>query len=100
MWRITIKFLQAQCDRLNRMTDSPMVPYINSIAQIGNYHIGHACGGYCLQRIMNTSGGVHSVLTGWHIPARQLSELISAYISGLNDAQEPEEFDAREGETE
>ena len=91
--RITLKFLESQCDRLNRITNSPMQCYVETSprkfeAQVGNYHISRAYGGYCLHRISNTSGGVSSPLSTGHISARELSGMISAYISGFNAATE------------
>lgn len=50
--RITDKQLEALCDRLNKLTRSPLTPYTrtgNSFkANIGNYHLSHAYGGVCL----------------------------------------------------
>ena len=92
MTRITIKFLNAQCTRLNRMTGSPMNPYTNSPegtfkANVGCFHISQAYGGYCLHRMHNEGGGVSSPLSTGHIPARELSNLISAYIAGIESAK-------------
>ena len=93
MERITIKHLHALCDRLNRVTNSPMEyaqPYIKGeqfCANIGNYHISQAYGGYCLHRVCNTCGGVSTPLSSGHIPARDLYERIHAYLRGLDDAK-------------
>ena len=88
MQRITIKFLNAQCARLNRLTGSPMESYAKGeddrfVGQVGNFHISQAYGGYCLHRMHNTGGGVSSPLSVGHIPARELSGLISAYLAGI-----------------
>ena len=93
MQRITIKFLNAQCDRLNRITNSPMESYSRApdgrfTANVGCFHISQAYGGFALHRMHNTGGGVSSPLGGGHMPARELSERISAYIAGLNDAKD------------
>ena len=85
MNRITEKQLQAVVDRLNRITNSPMQPYVDGKAQPGNYHLSHAYGGVCLHRMGNENGGVSSPLSTGHITKRELLNLMHAYISGLNE---------------
>lgn len=92
--RITEAHLQAVCDRINRMTKSPMEPWAldptkgKHVAQVGNYHISHAYGGVCLHRMVNEGGGVSSVLGYGHIPKRELYHAMQAFISGLCAAEE------------
>lgn len=88
MNRITESQLQAVVDRLNRITGSPMTPYANGKAQIGNYHLSHAYGGVCLHRMHNEGGGVSAPLSAGHVTKRELYGLMQAYISGLLSAQE------------
>lgn len=83
MSRITEKDLQAIVDRINRITNSPAVPYIDGKAQIGNYHISHAYGGVALHRMHNENGGVSSPLSTGHIPKRELAALMYAFINGI-----------------
>jgi len=85
MNRVTDKQLQAIVDRLNRITGSPMEPYIDGKAQPGNYHLSHAYGGVCLHRMFNEGGGVTSPLSMGHVPKRELLNLLHAYICGLNE---------------
>ena len=85
MNRVTEKQLPAVVDRLNRITKSPMQPYVDGKAQPGNYHISHAYGGVCLHRMGNENGGVSSPLSIGHVPKRELLNLMYAYISGLNE---------------
>ena len=88
--RITRSFLKAKAATINNMTKSPAEPYrtVNgkAVANVGNYHISGAYGGYCLHRMCNESGGVSDVFDCGHIPARQLAALMSAYTAGLYDA--------------
>lgn len=90
--RITIKLLQVQCDRLNRITGNKLESYSKDevtgkyIANIGAYSISQAYGGYCLHQIVNNGGGVSSPLSSGHVSARELSGLLSAYIAGINAA--------------
>ena len=88
MNRVTEKRLQAIVDRLNRITNSPMEPYIGREAQIGNYHLSHAYGGVCLHRMHNENGGVSSPLSIGHVPKRELAALMYAYISGVETQRE------------
>jgi len=53
----TIDQLQAALYKLNRQTASPQKPYIAGQAQIGNYHLSQAYGGYNVNRIVNNGGG-------------------------------------------
>jgi hypothetical protein len=88
--RITLKFLNAQCERLNRVEGAPLTAYSKEestgkyTANIGNYHISQAYGGYSLHRITNAGGGVSNPLSVGYVPARELSGLLSAYIAGMN----------------
>ena len=88
---VTIKDLQAIVDSLNRMTQSPMAPYLctggRSVAQIGNYHLSQAYGGVALLRMVNDAGGVRDVLMSWHVPRRELQTAMFAYIRGMEDSQ-------------
>lgn len=87
MQRITIKILKYLCERLNSLTNSPPTPYLRTadklVAQIGNYHISQAYGGYCLHRMVNENGGVTTPLSGGHIPARELYNEMHAFIRGI-----------------
>ena len=83
MNRVTEKQLEAIVDRINRITGSPSAPYIDGKAQVGNYHISHAYGGVALHRMYNEGGGVTSPLSTGHIPKRELTALMYAFINGI-----------------
>jgi hypothetical protein len=90
--RITIKTLRAVCANLNRMTGSPLEPYVRSAdgkltAQIGCYIIDQAYGGYQLARIMNDGGGQTAPVGLGFGPARECYDKIRAYMAGLQDAK-------------
>lgn len=92
MDRITISTLQALCDRINLMTQSPAEPYSTgsagpNTANIGNYHLSHAYGGVALHRMMSVGGGIADVLASGHRPKREMLGLMSAYIRGLEDGR-------------
>jgi hypothetical protein len=88
--RITRAFLDAKADTINRMTNSPVESsrMVDGkwTANVGNYHISSAYGGYCLHRMVNEGGGARDVFDCGHITARQLAALMSAYTAGLYDA--------------
>jgi hypothetical protein len=83
MNQITVKFLQAQVDRLNRIAGTPLAPYVNGKAQIGCYHLSGAYGGYALHQMSSDGGGVTDVLRCGHQPKRELSNRLSAFIAGI-----------------
>jgi hypothetical protein len=94
MTRITVAQLQAVIDRLNRETGSPAEPYVRDAdgknrAQIGNYHLSRAYGGFALHRMVTDGGGVSSPLHTGHIPARDLLNRMHAYLAGIDAARRP-----------
>lgn len=90
--RITIKHLDALCARINAATGSPATPYTRDAggkhkANVGNYHISQAYGGYCLHRMVNEYGGVYTPLSGGHGPARELYEQMRAFLAGIEQGK-------------
>jgi hypothetical protein len=83
MNRITDKQLNALCDYLNKITNSPLKPWADGRAAVGNYHISHAYGGVCLHRHVNESGGVNCPLSHGHGTKRELYNQMQAFIKGL-----------------
>lgn len=85
--RITIKHLEGLVNRLNALTNSPQTPYTRLdggvTANIGNYHLSGAYGGYALQRMENESGGVSCPLYTGHISKRELYNLLNAFVRGI-----------------
>ncbi len=89
MERITRKHLDALCARLNRLTNSPMT-YMDADRRIlpGNWHIDGAYGGYCLMRTCaNGSGAGQPMGHTGHLTARELYNLMHAFIAGLEFAK-------------
>ena len=88
--RITRAHLDAKADTINRMTNSPVESSRmvdgKYVANVGNYHISCAYGGYCLHRMVTKGGGVSDVFNCGHVPARELAGLMSAYMAVLYDA--------------
>lgn len=85
--RVSIKDLEAIVARINRITGSPMEPYTRSshgsVANIGNYHLSGAYGGYALHRMSNEAGGIIDALRSGHVSKRELRDLMFAYIAGI-----------------
>jgi hypothetical protein len=92
MDRVTVSHLQAVISRINRETDSPAEPYVldadgRQRAQIGNYHLSRAYGGFALHRMVTEGGGVSSPPSTGHIPARDLMNRMHAFLLGLDAAR-------------
>jgi hypothetical protein len=89
--RITDKHLQGLCDRLNRLTGSPLVPYLKvgdkHVAQIGNYHLSYAYGGVALHRMHSAGGGVNEPLYTGHVSKRELCGRMHAFILGIESTK-------------
>jgi len=89
---ITVKDLQAVVDRINRVTGSPMTEYTYKhigvkgelVANIGNYHLSSAYGGYALHRMCNTGGGTANVNNSGYVTKRALYDLLHMYLAGYN----------------
>ena len=90
MQRISKQLLQNKVDTLNRMTGNPVEPYRKEgekwIANVGNYHLSGAYGGFSLHRMGNESGGISDIFSCGHIEKRQLANLIDAYMAGIYTA--------------
>ena len=84
MNRITDNHLQAQINHLNRITGSPLDPWIDGKAQVGNFHLSHQNGGVCLNRMYNEGGAATSPLSTGHITKKELHGLLCAFIAGIN----------------
>jgi len=86
--RITQKDLDGLIERLNRITNSPLEPYTKDesgkyTANIGNYHIDGAYGGWQLQRMQSEGCGTENVLGFGHVSKHDLYIAMHAYIRGL-----------------
>ena len=91
MQRITRKDLDGSVNYLNRITGNNPDPSRREndkwVANVGNFHISGAYGGVSLHQMGNEGGGIRDVFNCGHVPARQLYELIHAYIKGIEYAQ-------------
>jgi hypothetical protein len=91
--RTSIKTLETLCQWINERTGSPLEPYTrdesgNLRANVGNYHLSGAYGGYCLHRMHNESGGVTTPLIHGHVPKRELETAMRAFLAGIDTVQE------------
>ena len=91
--RITRKTLDAIVARINTITNSPLEAYSKDAdgkckANVGNFHISGAYGGFALHRMVNDSGGVSDVFSGGHVPARELADRMYAFVRGLEFAKQ------------
>lgn len=90
MQTVTLKMLEAVATRINVMTNNPLESYSkigdSYIAQVGNYHLNGAYGGYALHRMHNLGGGVSDVFQCGHVSKRELMDKMYAFINGYNAA--------------
>ena len=83
--RISIKDLRILVDRLNHVTGSPMQPWENGKANIGNYHLYEAYGSIGLHRMFNEGGGVTTV---FHLGTkRELYLQMHSFLAGLQEGK-------------
>ena len=87
MERITQKQLEMLVDQINAATESPPEPYRvedgRHKANIGNYHLSGAYGGWALHRMDSDGGGVDDVFGSGHVPRRELYQRMRAFLVGL-----------------
>ena len=87
MNRITKKLLVARIDTINSLLGMPETPYTRTnegfSANIGNFHLSQAYGGYCVHRMCNENGGVSTPIWAGHVSSREAYERICAFIAGL-----------------
>ncbi len=84
--RITIEDLNYAAEVINQLTGNHAMQYTigpdGMKANIGNYHISGAYGGYALHQMVNEGGGITEIFSGYR-PKRELYNLMQAYIKGL-----------------
>lgn len=88
--RITRKDLEGAVNLLNRITNNEVEPYRKEgdkwVANVGNFHISGAYGGFALHQMGNEGGGVRDVFSTGHVTMRELYALIHAYRRGIEFA--------------
>lgn len=81
--RITEKMLDSLVNRLNEETNSPLTPYTKDAkANIGNYHIDQAYGGYRLDRMANDWGGINVISENGYTKKADLYTQIQMMLKG------------------
>ena len=89
MERIKQSQLDYAIERINIHTNSPLKPYAKIegklVANIGNFHLYGAYGGYGLHRMCNESGGITTIIG--ISTKRELYNQLQAMINGIHYAQ-------------
>ena len=84
---ITLKDLKITIATINELTNNPQKPWTRTgernVANVGNYHLSEACGGYALYQMASAGGSVHDTLKTGHVPKRELYNAMQALIVGL-----------------
>jgi len=87
MNRITMKDLEQVVRIINRETGNPETSYTREgdkfKANIGNYHLDGAYGGWSLEQMTNEGGGVDDTLRCGHVSKRELYNRMKAFLDGL-----------------
>jgi hypothetical protein len=87
MERISKDDLERKVEYLNRMKNRPLEPWKKGNgalkSNIGNYHLSGAYGGWQLNEMVNESGGVRDIFRCGFTTKRDLYNLISAMLIGL-----------------
>ena len=95
-YRITMGMLEREVAKLNSLTNSPSTPYSKREngkgyeANVGNYHIAGAYGGWKVERMVNPGGGIThptGLDTGF-VSKRKCYENLRAFISGIEHGLE------------
>lgn len=88
MERIAQAQLNYAVERINVNTKSPLTPYTKVdgklVANIGNFHIYGAYGGYGLHRMCNEGGGITQIIG--ISTKRELYNQLQAMINGIHYA--------------
>ena len=88
MNRITEKDIKSRIDYLNRITGNAQTTYTKQDdgtikANIGNYYLSCAYGGYKLEQICNDGGGCSDISRQGYGTKRELYNFLNAYIDGI-----------------
>lgn len=90
MKRITMDDLECVVRRINITTKSPLDAWHKNkdgklIANIGNYHLDGAYGGWKLVRHISEGGGITEAIHTGFVSKRELYTAMHAYLNGLDD---------------
>jgi len=91
MERVTQAQLESLVLRLNKLTKNNPTPWTqdkqgNLKANIGNYHLDAAYSGWTLAQMHNEGGGISHPISSGFVSKREIYNLISAYIKGIEAA--------------
>ncbi len=86
--RITMAQLESWVEAINRASGTPQTAWTKKpngqyVANIGNYHLDGAYGGWQLVQHMNEGGGIHVISTGGFVSKRELYNQLRAFHSGI-----------------
>ena len=88
MSRITKHNLEIAIHRLNVVSGNPTEPWTKDDdgkfrANIGNYHLDGAYGGWKFVQTMNEGGGINNTINMGFESKKVCYELLTAYIAGI-----------------
>lgn len=83
MSRTTLKQLESKVEYLNELTNNSKDYWNDGVINIGHYTLSGAYGGYELQQISTSGGGVSLPLYTGHISKPKLYDMLCALIKGI-----------------
>lgn len=86
--RITERDLEIAITRLNKATGQPLTTWTRHAdntmtANVGNYHLDCAYGGYKLVQTVNQGGGIHTISNGGYTTKRDLYNQLHTALAFL-----------------
>tara|TARA_Y100000310_G_scaffold220022_1_gene221455 strand:+ start:718 stop:1029 length:312 start_codon:yes stop_codon:yes gene_type:complete len=99
MDKIKISDIETKLTYLNELTGNPVEPWNipapfpggsgepGTRANVGNYHLSQAYGGFGINRMSNGGGGCTDPIFCGHRPKRECYNLLCAYIRGIENKQ-------------
>jgi hypothetical protein len=87
---VKLENLESVVKYLNKITNSPAEPWYRDDqgklhANIGNYHLSGAYGGYELHRMCTDGGGINTPLNTGHTSKKELYHAIHQFIYGIEE---------------
>ena len=87
--KVTKDNLEHEINRVNLATGSPLATWTKTVAgnytaNVGNYHLSGAYGGWQLQRICTEGGGVSVPFGGGYVSKAAMYAQLQAFLAGVN----------------
>ena len=90
MDKIKISDIERKLAYPNELTGNPVEPWKKNgepgnRANVGNYHLSQAYGGFGINRMSNGAGGCHDPIFCGHRTKRECYNLLCSYVRGIEN---------------